>query len=165
MVHQALPFRTAGTVSAQTSITWTEVLSSPAVSPINSSQYPSRTNTPESLPMSRMPDMERSRMRARTWDRAPKYLNEPSHSPKAPSPPLGPRSRADGSSSEWETETLIENAALNQAFCVLPVAASLKNNSQLSYPCPFRKRNPVRFNIRDHESCARGIFTSLTDLR
>jgi len=33
------------------------------------------------------------------------------------------------------------------------------------YPCPFRKRNPVRFNIRDHESCAKTPFDSILDLR
>ncbi|KAK4643730.1 hypothetical protein QC761_405570 [Podospora bellae-mahoneyi] len=32
------------------------------------------------------------------------------------------------------------------------------------YPCPFRKRNPVRFNIREHESCAKAPF-SFTELR
>ncbi|KAK4170923.1 hypothetical protein QBC36DRAFT_340995 [Triangularia setosa] len=32
------------------------------------------------------------------------------------------------------------------------------------YPCPFRKRNPVRFNIRDHESCAQTPF-SFIELR
>ncbi|KAK4198761.1 hypothetical protein QBC40DRAFT_255744 [Triangularia verruculosa] len=26
------------------------------------------------------------------------------------------------------------------------------------YPCPFRKRNPVRFNIREHEACAQTSF-------
>ncbi|KAK3342571.1 hypothetical protein B0H65DRAFT_428096 [Neurospora tetraspora] len=33
------------------------------------------------------------------------------------------------------------------------------------YSCPFRVRNPVRFNIRDHEVCAMTSFESLADLR
>ncbi|KAK0744476.1 hypothetical protein B0T21DRAFT_281204 [Apiosordaria backusii] len=32
------------------------------------------------------------------------------------------------------------------------------------YPCPFRKRNPVRFNIREHDSCAQTPF-SFMELR
>ncbi|KAH6640322.1 hypothetical protein F5144DRAFT_599024 [Chaetomium tenue] len=34
-----------------------------------------------------------------------------------------------------------------------------------SYPCPFRKRNPARFNIRDHETCARAPFDSIRGLK
>ncbi|KAK3401717.1 hypothetical protein B0T20DRAFT_402465 [Sordaria brevicollis] len=34
-----------------------------------------------------------------------------------------------------------------------------------NYSCPFRVRNPVRFNIRDHEVCAITSFESLADLR
>jgi len=33
------------------------------------------------------------------------------------------------------------------------------------YPCPFRKRNPVRFNCRDFEYCAKAPFKSMTDLK
>jgi hypothetical protein len=33
------------------------------------------------------------------------------------------------------------------------------------FPCPFRRRNPTRFNIREHEHCARTQFASLSDLR
>ncbi|KAK4147371.1 uncharacterized protein C8A04DRAFT_34091 [Dichotomopilus funicola] len=29
------------------------------------------------------------------------------------------------------------------------------------YPCPFRKRNPVRFNVREHEACAKAPFESI----
>lgn len=31
--------------------------------------------------------------------------------------------------------------------------------------CPFRKRNPVRFNIRNHQTCALGGFESLSILK
>ncbi|KAK4098002.1 hypothetical protein N658DRAFT_526620 [Parathielavia hyrcaniae] len=54
---------------------------------------------------------------------------------------------------EWETETLFEQQGIGS----LP-------NDAVSYPCPFRKRNPARFNFRDHESCARGPFSSVLDL-
>ena len=55
-------------------------------------------------------------------------------------------------SSEWETETL-----LDQSSCGL--------DDMAPYPCPFRKRNPIRFNIRDHETCARAPFDSIRGLK
>lgn len=42
---------------------------------------------------------------------------------------------------------------------------SAPQESVVRYPCPFRKRNPARFNIRDHESCAKAPFNSMVDLR
>lgn len=33
------------------------------------------------------------------------------------------------------------------------------------YPCPFRRRNPVVFNVRDHESCAKRPFADISELR
>lgn len=35
----------------------------------------------------------------------------------------------------------------------------------LMYPCPFRRRNPVRFNVRDHTHCAKTLFGSTQELR
>ncbi|KAK1759868.1 hypothetical protein QBC47DRAFT_373212 [Echria macrotheca] len=43
--------------------------------------------------------------------------------------------------------------------------AAPQDPSPLLYPCPFRKRNPVRFNLRDHETCARAQFPSTAELR
>lgn len=34
-----------------------------------------------------------------------------------------------------------------------------------AYPCPFRRRNPVMYNVRDQEQCARRPFTDLQELR
>lgn len=39
------------------------------------------------------------------------------------------------------------------------------SEERVQYQCPFRKRNPVRFNVRDHESCARTPFPSISGLR
>lgn len=33
------------------------------------------------------------------------------------------------------------------------------------FPCPYRRRNPVLFNIRDHEHCARRPFSDLNELK
>lgn len=33
------------------------------------------------------------------------------------------------------------------------------------YPCPYRRRNPVLFNVREHEHCARRNFADMTELK
>lgn len=53
---------------------------------------------------------------------------------------------------EWETETLLEPNATG-------------SDSMAWYPCPYRKRNPARFNIRDYEDCARAPFDSIRALK
>ncbi|KAK3315837.1 hypothetical protein B0H66DRAFT_559827 [Apodospora peruviana] len=35
----------------------------------------------------------------------------------------------------------------------------------VQYPCPFRRRNPGKFNVRDHAYCAKTSFGSLSELR
>ncbi|KAK3693120.1 hypothetical protein B0T22DRAFT_34088 [Podospora appendiculata] len=37
--------------------------------------------------------------------------------------------------------------------------------SRKQYPCPFRRRNPARFNIREYAHCATAPFYSLSDIR
>ncbi|KAK4159964.1 hypothetical protein QBC43DRAFT_326181 [Cladorrhinum sp. PSN259] len=51
------------------------------------------------------------------------------------------------------------------ASCKSGFMPSSPQDSGVRYPCPFRKRNPARFNIRDHEFCTRIRFTSMSDLR
>lgn len=55
-------------------------------------------------------------------------------------------------SSEWETETLLDHSGASEL-------------NTASYPCPFRKRNPARFNIRAYEACARDSFGSIKSLK
>ncbi|KAK4135074.1 hypothetical protein BT67DRAFT_290761 [Trichocladium antarcticum] len=64
---------------------------------------------------------------------------------------------------EWETETLVDptNTSLDSGSLG---KARAQSGSQSLYPCPFRKRNPVRFNVRDHERCAKAIG-SISELR
>ncbi|KAL2259277.1 hypothetical protein VTK26DRAFT_7111 [Humicola hyalothermophila] len=62
-------------------------------------------------------------------------------------------------SSEWETDTLVDPSMSGSR------TSSTRGWEQTWFPCPFRKRNPVRFNIRDHERCARGAFPSLSKVR
>ncbi|KAK3940417.1 hypothetical protein QBC46DRAFT_260996, partial [Diplogelasinospora grovesii] len=35
----------------------------------------------------------------------------------------------------------------------------------IRYPCPFRRRDPVRYNIRDHEQCAKRPLSGMNELR
>lgn len=49
-----------------------------------------------------------------------------------------------------------------------PVGGVQKNDRQVTvheFPCPYRRRNPVLFNIRDHEHCARRPFSDLGELK
>lgn len=50
----------------------------------------------------------------------------------------------------------------------LPVKRSRpnpKDDENLRLSCPFRKRNPHRFNVRDHHSCAMTYFPKFAELR
>ncbi len=40
-----------------------------------------------------------------------------------------------------------------------------ESRKQLRLSCPFRKRNPCRFNCRDYHSCSFTYFTSFSDLK
>ncbi|KAF5024370.1 hypothetical protein F66182_3557 [Fusarium sp. NRRL 66182] len=40
-----------------------------------------------------------------------------------------------------------------------------KEDENLRLSCPFRKRNPHRFNVRDHYSCAMTFFSRFSELR
>lgn len=40
-----------------------------------------------------------------------------------------------------------------------------RDDESLRLSCPFRKRNPHRFNVRDHHSCAMTYFPKFAELR
>lgn len=40
-----------------------------------------------------------------------------------------------------------------------------KEEENLRLSCPYRKRNPSRFNVRDHHSCAMTYFPKFAELR
>lgn len=40
-----------------------------------------------------------------------------------------------------------------------------KRRVEGEYSCPYRKRNPLRFNVRDHEQCANRSFSDMPDLK
>lgn len=40
-----------------------------------------------------------------------------------------------------------------------------RHDASRPYSCPFRKRNPVMFNVRDHEHCAKTPFLGIQELK
>lgn len=44
-------------------------------------------------------------------------------------------------------------------------STTMTRDAASAYPCPFRKRNPARFNVREHERCARAAFGTVGELR
>jgi hypothetical protein len=40
-----------------------------------------------------------------------------------------------------------------------------KFETSTKYSCPFRKRNPNKFNVRDHEPCAKTGFTNIPNVK
>jgi len=46
-----------------------------------------------------------------------------------------------------------------------PSKRSKKPPIEDCYACPFRKRNPLRFNVRDHSNCALGAFSDMANLK
>lgn len=38
-------------------------------------------------------------------------------------------------------------------------------HNRTEYPCPYRRRNPVLFNVRDHEHCAKQPFSDMSELK
>jgi hypothetical protein len=46
---------------------------------------------------------------------------------------------------------------------VKPSPRDVEENLRLS--CPYRKRNPLRFNVREHHSCAMTYFPKFAELR
>jgi hypothetical protein len=45
------------------------------------------------------------------------------------------------------------------------IKPSPKEDENLRLSCPYRKRNPHRFNVRDHHSCAMTYFPKFAELR
>ena len=53
----------------------------------------------------------------------------------------------------------------NEAPAPKKLRPSFSTDSPLRLSCPFRKRNPRRFNIRDHYSCSMTYFPKFAELR
>lgn len=59
-----------------------------------------------------------------------------------------------------------DNLAARQSLSpVKSVERSGRHVTVHEFPCPYRRRNPVLFNIRDHEHCARRPFSDLSELK
>ncbi|KAG4224032.1 hypothetical protein PC116_g27509 [Phytophthora cactorum] len=76
--------------------------------------------------------------------------NNSNSSPSGGSIPLGESTSQSGSSSQ----NSLSVKGKNKKFRI-----------QEGFSCPYRKRNPIRFNIHDHEKCANRSFPSMTELK
>ena len=75
----------------------------------------------------------------------------------------GKRKKTQGNGNE-EDDDLSEGGGEGQQFKrPRPNPAPTEENLRLS--CPFRKRNPHRFNVRDHYSCSMTYFPKFAELR
>lgn len=59
-----------------------------------------------------------------------------------------------GQSNEDSLEVLVASTAKKRPF-----------REDMRLRCPFRARNQIRFNVRDHQGCALTSFPSMSDLR
>lgn len=86
--------------------------------------------------------------------------------PKSRSVP--PRGRAsDEDDDPFPYDKLDRNELARRTSTSLDLS-SRKTGLELNvqeYPCPFRRRNPVLFNVRDHEHCAKRPFPDLNELK
>ncbi|KAK0673128.1 hypothetical protein QBC41DRAFT_352848 [Cercophora samala] len=109
-------------------------------------------------------DPERASRVMRIWDAVIKCLDEISSSIDVPARqlPCHPNQSLDGN---VVTETQPPSSPAKPSIRdLLPGPQEVEDPSTTRYPCPFRKRNPVRFNIREHESCVHTPF-SFAELR
>lgn len=76
---------------------------------------------------------------------------------------------SQASSKRKQEEDLGEDGGGNgQGAGFLPVKKakhSVRDSGNLRLSCPFRQRNPQRFNVRDHHSCAMTYFPKFAELR
>lgn len=110
-----------------------------------------------------------SRSAKNRFDKSPK-----SHSRKANSD--APRSRKRGPTQPGEEDddpfqydkrnTVNGVGDQRDGIRELAIRKKAKLRDVLSgYPCPYRRRNPVLFNVREHEHCARRNFADMTELK
>lgn len=105
------------------------------------------------------------------WD-LPKYPAEKPHSPgvgsRSSSMSLGHRRKRTSPqiAEEDDDPFLYDKRAKNPDEQRKGTKKDLENSipGQL-YPCPFRRRDPILFNIRDHENCAKRSFTDILELK
>ncbi|KAL2015056.1 hypothetical protein VTK56DRAFT_6422 [Thermocarpiscus australiensis] len=66
---------------------------------------------------------------------------------------------------EWDVETLVDPIGGSLCSEGPEPAPSARSQRLMRLPCPFRVRNPARFNVRDHELCAKALFDSIYELK
>ncbi|KAK5661413.1 hypothetical protein OQA88_11313 [Cercophora sp. LCS_1] len=96
---------------------------------------------------------------------------EQPHLEEASSPPpsAGKRPRGFGRFGDIETDTAPGPEAALPPTAPVPVPVKrqkqAKNEDIRNYSCPYRKRNPLRFNIRSHQKCALTTFPDISQVK
>lgn len=102
-------------------------------------------------------------------DRSPKGHSRKANSEAPRSRKRGPTQPGDEDEDPFQYDEHSTGDGLrNRRDGVSELALREKAKSQdvaSGYPCPYRRRNPVLFNIRDHEHCARRNFADVTELK
>jgi len=132
------------------------------------------------------PDGKRSSRAVRVWDAVARCLEEidasdssPSTSPALPimfneeSACLSPRPTGASPARRLTRKSVARLSAVGAPEGIqLPLKEPTEmppsppmSRPQTLFPCPFRKRNPARFNIRDHDTCATAQFKSILEIR
>jgi len=78
--------------------------------------------------------------------------------------------RSGGSKRPWDpaSESTQEGLDCNDDGDTAPSVASAKRHkveNVHTFSCPYRKKNPLRFNVRKHQICATRSYTKLSDVK
>lgn len=77
----------------------------------------------------------------------------------------GGKRKKQGRRGDDEGDELSEGEGSSGYLPTKRVRPNPKEDENLRLSCPFRKRNPHRFNVRDHHSCAMTYFPKFAELR
>lgn len=75
------------------------------------------------------------------------------------------KKQSTGGDEEEEPEDVSDGQGSGGPLPVKRPKPNPKEEENLRLSCPYRKRNPHRFNVRDHHSCAMTYFPKFAELR
>lgn len=102
--------------------------------------------------------------------RGAKHDRRSAHADRSRRRKRGPRQRGDSDDDPFQYDKCSNQDGGGHAPSEDSGAPSLakkakRQSHSQGYPCPYRRRNPVLFNIREHEHCARRNFANMNELK
>lgn len=76
-----------------------------------------------------------------------------------------PNSRGNGSGNQPNEEEQKDDGSGDEGISPVRSKKIKIEPPDNRYPCPYRKRNPLKFNVRDHNTCATTFFSDFTSLK